>query len=308
MPAGYPIADNLTTNSAQQALSAKQGVKINEQLNSLRILCVGNSFSADSMSYVPIILANLGIEVEMGILFYPACSLQQHWENRASTTFYTYFHHYTPSAGKWVTENSKGLAYGLAAADWDVVVLQQNSQNCMDYSTYQPYLNNLIDYIVGIKPNIKVWWNMTHAWATGASYLTEAGVTSDEMAAIIKANAQKVYAETAVQMVLPYGEAVQLARHDSTLSTISGLYGLCQSDYVHLHDGIGCQVASYTNAEAILRFMRSNQSVMGDTLNVDNTFLTTYAIPENSGSAIGSTAANRLLAQRYAIIANNAPY
>lgn len=28
LPAGYPIADNLTTNSAQQALSAKQGVKL----------------------------------------------------------------------------------------------------------------------------------------------------------------------------------------------------------------------------------------------------------------------------------------
>lgn len=28
LPAGYPVADNLTTNSAQQALSAKQGVKL----------------------------------------------------------------------------------------------------------------------------------------------------------------------------------------------------------------------------------------------------------------------------------------
>lgn len=32
LPSGYPIADDLNTNSAQQALSAKQGVFINEKV------------------------------------------------------------------------------------------------------------------------------------------------------------------------------------------------------------------------------------------------------------------------------------
>lgn len=36
MPAGYPIADNLVTESAQQALSAKQGVKLKEMVDNVQ--------------------------------------------------------------------------------------------------------------------------------------------------------------------------------------------------------------------------------------------------------------------------------
>lgn len=35
LPAGYPIADDLITNSAQQSLSARQGKKLNDKLNSV---------------------------------------------------------------------------------------------------------------------------------------------------------------------------------------------------------------------------------------------------------------------------------
>lgn len=307
LPDGYPIADNLTTNSAQQALSAKQGKKLNDQLNSIKILMVGNSFSCDSMSYVPIILDNLGIIADVGILYKGGCSLQQHWEGRENTSFYAKFFYYDYVAGEWVAESDKGLSYGLAFADWDVVVFQQASDYSADYSSYQPYLNNLIDLVVGTLPNVKIWWNLTHAWAmghTGISSMTD----SDNMADAIKANAKTVLEETAVQMVLPYGVAVQLARHDSTLDNIGGLYDLCQNDYLHLNDGIGCQVAAYANAETILRYLGIKKSVMGDTLNVNDTFLTTYNIPLASSSAIGSNSTNRLLAQRYAIIANNAPF
>lgn len=40
MPAGYPVADNLTTNSAQQALSAKQGVKLAGMVNGRKTIRV----------------------------------------------------------------------------------------------------------------------------------------------------------------------------------------------------------------------------------------------------------------------------
>lgn len=313
MPEGYPIADNLNTNSAQQALSAKQGKKLGDELYTLKILCIGNSFSRDSLSYVPIILNRLNIDVEIGILYHAGCSMQNHWENRTTANYYI-FDHYTKSAGKWSssatgTNYNKTLADGLNAAAWDVVVFQQNSLNSTTYSTYQPYLNNLIDYIVGTLPNVKIWWNLTHAYAVGYSGISSM-TDSDNMADAVKVNAKKVLEETAVQMVLPYGVAVQLARHDSTLDNISGLNDLCQSDYLHLHDGIGCQVAAYANAEAILRYLGIKKSVMGDTLSVDSTFLTTYAIPEPTKSgdnpiAIGSNSTNRLLAQKYAIMANN---
>lgn len=52
MPAGYPIADNLNTNSAQQALSAKQGVKLRELSTvnqGIVINCLGDSITAGEM-------------------------------------------------------------------------------------------------------------------------------------------------------------------------------------------------------------------------------------------------------------------
>lgn len=52
LPAGYPIADNLTTSSAQQALSAKQGVKLRELSTvnqGIVINCLGDSITAGEM-------------------------------------------------------------------------------------------------------------------------------------------------------------------------------------------------------------------------------------------------------------------
>lgn len=305
MPAGYPIADNLTTNSAQQALSAKQGKKIGDDLYTLKILSIGNSFSSDSLSYVPMILSRLGITVEICILCEPSCSLQSHWVNRESTTFYDNVNYYSPIAGKWTQEHNKGLAYGLAKADWEMVILQQNSGNSMDFTTYQPYLNNLIDYIATAKPNAVFAWNLTHAWAEGYSGLTSRNVTMAEMEAAVKQAADRVLAETAVSLMLPYGMAIHYAREVDTLAAIGEGGNLCYSDKVHLQEGIGCQCAAYANAIAILRWLHSKKGVMGDLLRVNSSFLSTYAIPEQHGSAVGSTDTNCLLAQRCAVMANN---
>lgn len=313
MPAGYPIANDLDTNSAQQALSAKMGKKLGDELYTLKILSLGNSFSRDSMAYVPIILKErFGIKLEICLLVEADCSLQMHYTNRESTTFYDFCFRYNHSTDEWDTENNKGLSYALGLADWDIVMLQQNSGKSMDYTTYQPYLNNLIDYIAGIKPNVVFAWNLTHAWAEGHSGLTNRNVTMDEMAAAVKTNADKVLAETAVSLMFPYGEAIRFAREDNTLAAI-GAKGNLSHDWVHLQEGIGRQVAAYANVLAILRFLRNKQGIVGDTTTVDATYLSTHGITtgnyitieSQNGTVTGSTSANRLIAQRCAVMANN---
>ena len=191
MPEGYPIADNLTTNSAQQALSAKQGKKLGDELHTLKILSVGNSFSRDSLSYVPIILAEFGIKVEIGILYHSSCSLQMHWENKETANYYV-FDFFGTTANKWIQESNKTLAYGLNYADWDVVLLQQNSGNAYDYSTCQPYLNNLIEHIAAIKPRVTFGWIITHAWTADYSGYTNKGITQAQYVAGTKATAKSV--------------------------------------------------------------------------------------------------------------------
>lgn len=302
MPAGYPIADNLDTNSAQQALSAKQGKKIGDELHTLKILSIGNSFSSDCLSYVPIIMAQMGLKVEIGILYHSSCSLQMHWENRAAANYYT-FHYFKQSEGKWKQEDNKTLSYGLGFDDWDIVLLQQNSTNAYDYSTVQPYLNDLIDLVAASLPRVTFGWILTHAWATGYSGYTTNGITQAEYVEGTKAVAKRVMENSACQLLLPYGIAIDLARKDSTLSAIGD--ELCHTDKVHLLEGIACQTAAYANATAIAKFINNRKSIVGDTTRVDSTFLTTYAIPEQHGSATGSTDANCKIAQRCAVMANN---
>lgn len=305
MPAGYPIADNLNTNSAQQALSAKMGKKIGDELHTLKILSIGNSFSSDSLSYVPIIMAQMGLKVEIGILYHSSCSLQMHWENRTTANYYD-FYYFDATANKWIQESNKTLSYGIGYADWDVVLFQQNSTNAYDYTTVQPYLNDLIDLVAASLPRVTFGWILTHAWATGYTSYTTKGITQAEYVEGTKAVAKSVMEKTACQLLLPYGIAIDLARKDSTLSAVGD--DLCYTDKVHLLEGIACQTAAYANATAIAKFMRNRKSVVGDTIRVNSSFLTTYAIPEQHGSATGSTDANCKIAQRLAIAANNAPY
>lgn len=305
MPAGYPIADDLNTNSAQQTLSAKQGKLLGDELHTLKILSIGNSFSRDSLSYVPIIMAQMGLKVEIGILYHSSCSLQEHWENRATANYYT-FDYFGAAANKWIQESNKTLSYGLGYDDWDVVLFQQNSGNAYDYSTVQPYLNNLIDHVAATLPMVSFGWILTHAWATGYSGYTSRSMTQAEYVEGTIATAKNVMENTACQLLLPYGIAIDLARKDSTLSAVGD--DLCYTDKVHLLEGIACQTAAYANATAIAKFMRNRKSVVGDTIRVNSSFLTTYAIPEQHGSATGSTDANCKIAQRLAIAANNAPY
>lgn len=305
MPDGYPIADNLTTNSAQQALSAKQGKRLGDELYTLKILSIGNSFSRDSLSYVPIIMAQMGLKVEIGILYHSSCSLQMHWENRTTANYYT-FDYFKQSEGKWKQESNKSLSYGLGFDDWDVVLFQQNSGNAYDYSTVQPYLNDLIGLVAASLPMVTFGWILTHAWATGYSGYTSRNITQADYVEGTKATAKNVMENTACQLLLPYGVAIDLARKDSTLSAIGD--DLCYTDKVHLLEGIACQTAAYANATAIAKFLHCRQSVAGDTMRVTSSFLTTYAIPEQHGSATGSTDANCKIAQRLAIAANNAPF
>lgn len=305
MPAGYPIADNLRTNDAQKALSARQGYVIGNELHSLKILSIGNSFSRDSLSYVPIIMAQMGLKVEIGILYHSSCSLQQHWDNRATAGYYV-FDYFKQSEGKWKQESNKSLSYGLGFDDWDVVLLQQNSVNAYDYSTVQPYLNDLINLVAVTLPRVTFGWILTHAWGTGYNGYTNKGITQAEYVEGTKAVAKSVMENTACQLLLPYGVAIDLARKDSTLSAIGD--DLCYTDKVHLLEGIACQTAAYANATAIAKFLHSKKSIVGDTTRVTSSFLATYAIPEQHGSATGSTDDNCAIAQRLAIAANNNPF
>jgi hypothetical protein len=177
----------------------------------------------------------------------------------------------------------------------------------MDYDTYQPYLDNLISYVSERIHNIKIGWLLTHAWADGYSGLSSRGISSDEMAELIRTAAESAINNTGIDILMPYGTAIQLARGNETLAHI-GTAGEMSYDGVHLQEGIGCLIASYSVAKVIAELLSAKAGIHGSALEPNASFLSTYAIPEQHGSCVGITNENRLLGQKYAIIACNNPF
>ena len=290
---------------------------INERLTNLeqitdshiKLLSIGNSFSQDTLSYVPALLKSIApnLKVTIGILYHGSCSLQMHWENRNVSDYYS-FNLYDSETGHWINESNKSLNFGLTFTDWDIVTLQQDSSHSMRYDTYQPYLNDLIDLISQKCTNVTIGWLLTHAWAEGYSALVDNDITSDDMCERVQAASKRVMEETGVNLLLPYGTAIQNARHNDVLKLIGDGGNLCYSDKIHLQEGIGCQIAAYCHTLVILHYLSAKKGIYGNTLLIDADFETEYNIPNQHGSPVGSTLANCRLGQKAASVAIKMPY
>lgn len=274
----------------------------------IKLLSIGNSFSQDSLAYVPVLLESIipGVDVTIGVLYKGSCSLQMHWENRTDPAYYGFYVWETKNR-KWVDLGSKGLDFGLEYTDWDIVTLQQNSANSTDYNTYQPYLDDLIGYIAGKTHNCQMGWLLTHAYANGNSWLTSRNMTSADMAELIRACAERVMKETATCLLFPYGTAIQNARTNGTLDAIGDGGEMCYSDKVHLQEGLGCQVAAYANALVLLKLL-TPRGINGNEIRINDDFIEEYAVPGPHGDAEGSDDSNSILAQKAAILAVKYPF
>ena len=61
----------------------------------------------------------------------------------------------------------------LESDEWDYVTMQQVSHLSIDYSTYQPYLNELSQYVKKYVPNAKQLIHQTWAYEQGSERLCD---------------------------------------------------------------------------------------------------------------------------------------
>ena len=104
----------------------------------LRILSIGHSFSLDAMrTYMWDLFDAAGYSVTIGYLYYPSCSLEQHWhyinENRAE-----YEQYGKNKNGEWDTQYNVDALTALWDEDWDIVTFQPDP----DFG-YDKFLNNV---------------------------------------------------------------------------------------------------------------------------------------------------------------------
>ena len=160
----------------------------------------------------------------------PQTTLQNHVEN-LGTAYYTFY--YTDN-GVWKNESNKDLLYILQKHNWDYIVFQQGSAASKDYSTYTPYLEQLMEYVSNnVKNKVQFAFNMTQQYPASDETMLDG----------IKEAAKQVYENFGIN-IIPVGIAVQSARGTSLNQYGDGTQ--LTSDGTHLEDGVGRLLASYT--------------------------------------------------------------
>ena len=296
----------------------QQKIGIGREVN---ILMLGNSFTQDSMCYVPFIMQNIApsIKLNLAIGYIGGCPLAQHCANLLgenqvlngvtySPTPYTY-QLYQSGKVAWESVGSKTIDEMLAEKKWDIITLQQNGSDAAKSwdVCYAPFIYKIHKALYEkVSRTTKLGWLLVHgAYASTAENLLANWKGSAE-------NTQKIQDLTANQIVFPYGTAVQNLRTTSLANLGDG--GFLMGDTAHLHEGIGCLTAAYANALTILDCLGLGElSVIGEKTRPTKAWCTEHGVlSPNYGATtndvVGVTEDNCYLAQVAAIQAVKKPY
>ena len=168
----------------------------------MNILSIGNSFSTDAQRYLHQIAWADGVDIDAFNLFIGGCSLSQHYQNMLSEE-----QAYTLEMNGSSTGFKVSLKTALLNRSWDIVTLQQASINSHDYSTYQPYLQKLVDYVRLCVPKAKIVIHQTWAYEQDSELLSNAGYADyRDMLGNIKISYQKAAHNIGADFIIPSGE------------------------------------------------------------------------------------------------------
>ena len=207
----------------------------------MKILSIGNSFSQNAQKYLHKIALGEGIDLESENLYIGGCSLETHWENvRGNLAKYQYQRNGSP-----VHVDSEGtVRYGsireaLEEEPCDVITFQQASHDSGLYETYQPYLQNLSEYVRKFAPQARQMIHETWAYEIDSTHgaFGRYGNSQVEMYAKLK----DAYARAAASIdaeIIPAGDVIQALRALPPFDYAHGGSSLC-ADGFHMNDSYG---------------------------------------------------------------------
>ena len=227
----------------------------------LRILAVGNSFSDDGTEYLPGLLEAAGIHnVIVARLYIGGCSLERHCkEYEEGLTDYIY---YKSTNNKWETVSKNAtILDGLKDEPWDIITVQEVSNNSGTYETYQNWAPKLLSIIrkEALNPNAAIVWHMTWAYATNSDHGAFKLYGNDQktMYDAIVSCVSRARKDFNVPVVIPSGEAIQLARatrlnNEDRVPADSKVYQLTRDGF-HLTRQHGRYIAACTWFETLIK-------------------------------------------------------
>lgn len=225
-----------------------------DNLQELRILAIGNSFSSDAVDQnLYDLFKAAGYTVVIGDISATGSSLEDHW-NRACSQEKAYS--YTKIVGGVTTVKSDmNLDDVLQDEKWSIVTLQQASACSDRYETYLPFAKDLKDYILS-KTEARVVWHQTWSYA-GSAFENEVDRTQVSMYEAIADASRQVAEAVGFDGDIPTGTAIQIARGQ--------LGDVLNRDYLHLEMSYGRYLAACTWFEAL-----SGISVVGNAYHPDS--------------------------------------
>ena len=222
----------------------------------IKILSFGNSFSQDAHQWLPYISASAGVDVILGNLSIAGQSLQgQHEQITGNLTNYTYFKKTTidGNVSNQILGDNNSYLDALLDEDWDIITLQQSSDLSGVTSSYQPYLNNIINTLRSdsTNPDVRFALHLTWAYSSDSvhgSFPTYGNdvmqmynqITDSNMDALISSD---------IDILIPTGTAVQNARANSYLNDVGTEL---TRDGHHLNYGIGRYIAGLTFFDVLI--------------------------------------------------------
>ena len=134
----------------------------------MKILSIGNSFSQDATRYLHGLAKSQGERLKVVNLYIGGCSLKMH--------YYHMLEHDPAYLFEFNGESTRinvSIKQALMSDDWDYITLQQVSHHSNHYETYQPYRNQLAEFVRKYCPHSKIYIHQTWAYEEGTKRLTE---------------------------------------------------------------------------------------------------------------------------------------
>lgn len=239
------------------------------------ILYVGNSFTANACAYIPTICNAVGAaDVNLNYIEVAGASLQTYISYLSSGTL-------TPTISRGAKVAANGNLSSILAHDWDVIIFQQVSAQADDYSTYTPYLAQLVNAARKNCTNAGVKIAFGVVWGTYMSTYAD----------IISA-AKQMIADYDIDIVVPLGTSVENARGTEMAEGANSFSS--DANIQHLANGVGKYVAACALYTAVMAEL-TGKSVYEDT--------TTTITTSGGLGEVDVTAENRALCQACAVYA-----
>lgn len=200
-------------------------------INSLKVLTIGNSFSENTSIYASEIAKANGKSLTFGYLKFPSCKIEQHYQAAIENLAVFKFQITDPDSNRTTIKNeaprfdspnpetSATIVEALEYTDWDVIVFQQESSSSLVAASFEK-LDELIEYVKGYCSDAKLAIHEVWSWGSW---------TNGEFDTM-KANTYEAAKANNLE-IIPTGTAFEIARAE--IRDYTALNDYDNGDYQH---------------------------------------------------------------------------